>query len=130
VNEALVLGTKSPQIGRLVGNLHKIPRGIRPRSQKSTTRINTVEMNVFIQFAIVPHGGGSIRVSLREAVAEEEMPFIAEVIKGGRLTIPEEVRKLLRIEEGNYVLIRLKVVSRKRLGKKHRKNSQNGNGGT
>jgi bifunctional DNA-binding transcriptional regulator/antitoxin component of YhaV-PrlF toxin-antitoxin module len=69
-------------------------------------------------------------VSLAETVAEEEMPFIAEVIKGGRLTIPEEVRKLLRIEEGNYVLIRLKVVSRKRLGKKHRKNSQNGNGGT
>jgi len=87
-------------------------------------------MNVFIQFTIVPHRGGSIRVSLRETVAEEEMPFIAEVIKGGRLTIPEEVRKLLRIEEGNYVLIRLKVVSRKRLGKKHRKSSQNGNGGT
>jgi len=68
-------------------------------------------------------------MSLAGTVAEEEMPFIAEVIKGGRLTIPEEIRKLLRIEEGNYVLIRLKVVSRKRLGKKHRRNSQNGNGG-
>jgi len=99
-------------------------------SQKSTARINTVEMNAFIQFTVIPHGGGSINVPLAEAVAEEEMPFIAEVIKGGRLTIPEEVRKLLRIEEGNYVLIRLKVVSRKRLGKKHRRNSQNGNGGT
>ncbi len=66
---------------------------------------------------------------LVEAVSEEEMPFIAEVIKGGRLTIPEEIRKLLRIEEGNYVLIRLKVVSRKQLGKKHRRNSSNGNGG-
>jgi bifunctional DNA-binding transcriptional regulator/antitoxin component of YhaV-PrlF toxin-antitoxin module len=65
-----------------------------------------------------------------EAVAEEEMPFIAEVIKGGRLTIPEEIRKLLRIEEGNYVLIRLKVVSRKQLGKKHRRGLSNGNGGT
>ena len=64
-----------------------------------------------------------------EAIAEEEMPFIAEVIKGGRLTIPEEIRKLLRIEEGNYVLIRLKVVSRKQLGKKHRRRSSNGNGG-
>lgn len=68
-------------------------------------------------------------MSLAETVAEEEMPFIAEVIKGGRLTIPEEIRKLLRIEEGNYVLIRLKVVSRKRLGKKQKRNSQNGNGG-
>lgn len=67
-------------------------------------------------------------MSLAETVAEEEMPFIAEVIKGGRLTIPEEIRKLLRIEEGNYVLIRLKVVSRKRLGKKRKRNSQNGNG--
>ena len=65
-----------------------------------------------------------------EAVVGEEMPFIGEVIKGGRLTIPEEIRKLLRIEEGNYVLIRLKVVSRKRLGKKAKRNSSNGNGGT
>ena len=67
-------------------------------------------------------------MSLSETMAEEEMPFIAEVIKGGRLTIPEEIRKLLRIEEGNYVLIRLKVVSRKRLGKKRKRSSQNGNG--
>jgi AbrB family looped-hinge helix DNA binding protein len=67
---------------------------------------------------------------LTEAVGEEEMPFIAEVIKGGRLTIPEEIRKLLHIEEGNYVLIRLKVVSRKRLGKKRKRSSPNGNGGT
>ena len=66
---------------------------------------------------------------MAETVAEEEMPFIAEVIKGGRLTIPEEIRKLLRIEEGNYVLIRLKVVSRKRLGKKNKRNAKNGNGG-
>ncbi len=64
---------------------------------------------------------------------DEEMPFIAEVIKGGRLTIPEEIRKLMRINEGNYVLIKLKVVSRKRLGpKKTRRNgsSTNGTGST
>lgn len=64
-----------------------------------------------------------------DMVGEEEMPFIAEVIKGGRLTIPEEIRKLLHIDEGNYVLIRLKVVSRKRLSKKQRRSSPNGNGG-
>ncbi len=51
------------------------------------------------------------------------MPFIAEVIKGGRLTIPEEIRKLMRINEGNYVLIKLKVVSRKRLGSKKSHNN-------
>jgi bifunctional DNA-binding transcriptional regulator/antitoxin component of YhaV-PrlF toxin-antitoxin module len=61
---------------------------------------------------------------------DEEMPFIAEVIKGGRLTIPEEIRKLMRIDEGNYVLIKLKVVSRKRLGpKKQRRNGSTKNGG-
>jgi bifunctional DNA-binding transcriptional regulator/antitoxin component of YhaV-PrlF toxin-antitoxin module len=60
---------------------------------------------------------------------DEEMPFIAEVIKGGRLTIPEEIRKLMRINEGNYVLIKLRVVSRKRLGsKKPRGNGSNGVG--
>jgi bifunctional DNA-binding transcriptional regulator/antitoxin component of YhaV-PrlF toxin-antitoxin module len=61
------------------------------------------------------------------------MPFIAEVIKGGRLTIPEEIRKLMRINEGNYVLIKLKVVSRKRLGSKKNRNHvrpSSRNGGT
>jgi len=69
-------------------------------------------------------------MSSEDTITEGEIPFIAEVIKGGRLTIPEEIRKLMRIEEGNYVLIRLKVVSRKRLGKKHKKNGTEGNGGT
>jgi bifunctional DNA-binding transcriptional regulator/antitoxin component of YhaV-PrlF toxin-antitoxin module len=59
---------------------------------------------------------------------DEEMPFIAEVIKGGRLTIPEEIRKLARINEGNYVLIKLKVLSRKNLGPKKKHNGSNGNG--
>jgi len=36
----------------------------------------------------------------------------------------------MRIEEGNYVLIRLKVVSRKRLGKKARSKSPDRSGGT
>jgi hypothetical protein len=85
--------------------------------------------NVFITIRSNPMPGGSRGMPLEEAISEEEMPFIAEVIKGGRLTIPEEIRKLLRIEEGNYVLIRLKVVSRKRLGKKAKASSAGGNGG-
>ena len=60
--------------------------------------------------------------SVETPALDEEMPFIAEVIKGGRLTIPEEIRKLMRINEGNYVLIKLKVVSRKRLGPKKKGN--------
>jgi bifunctional DNA-binding transcriptional regulator/antitoxin component of YhaV-PrlF toxin-antitoxin module len=63
--------------------------------------------------------------SVESPALDEEMPFIAEVIKGGRLTIPEEIRKLMRINEGNYVLIKLKVVSRKRLGPK-KKGANNG----
>jgi bifunctional DNA-binding transcriptional regulator/antitoxin component of YhaV-PrlF toxin-antitoxin module len=63
--------------------------------------------------------------SVESPALDEEMPFIAEVIKGGRLTIPEEIRKLMRINEGNYVLIKLKVVSRKRLGPR-KKSGNNG----
>ena len=63
--------------------------------------------------------------SIESPALDEEMPFIAEVIKGGRLTIPEEIRKLMRINEGNYVLIKLKVVSRKRLGPR-KKGANNG----
>jgi bifunctional DNA-binding transcriptional regulator/antitoxin component of YhaV-PrlF toxin-antitoxin module len=69
-------------------------------------------------------------MSAGTAIQDEEIPFIAEVIKGGRLTIPEEIRKLMRIEEGHYVLIRLKVVSRKRLGKKSRNGVPSTNGGS
>jgi bifunctional DNA-binding transcriptional regulator/antitoxin component of YhaV-PrlF toxin-antitoxin module len=55
---------------------------------------------------------------------KDEMPFVAEVIKGGRITIPEEIRKLMRVNEGNYVLIKLKILSRKKI----RRNSKRGNG--
>jgi bifunctional DNA-binding transcriptional regulator/antitoxin component of YhaV-PrlF toxin-antitoxin module len=65
--------------------------------------------------------------SVDSPVLDEEMPFIAEVIKGGRLTIPEEIRKLARINEGNYVLIKLKVLSRKNLGSKKKHSGSNGN---
>jgi hypothetical protein len=60
---------------------------------------------------------------------DEEIPFIAEVIKGGRLTIPEEIRKLMQIEEGHYVLIKLKVVSRSSpLGRKPRSGNNGASG--
>ena len=77
-------------------------------------------------FALV--GSALSSMSSGAGIQDEEIPFIAEVIKGGRLTIPEEIRTLMRIEEGNYVLIRLKVVSRKRLGKKAHSSSSNTNG--
>lgn len=93
--------------------------------------IFTAEKHVFIQRKPIPLPGSALSsMSSGAGIQDEEIPFIAEVIKGGRLTIPEEIRTLMRIEEGNYVLIRLKVVSRKRLGKKSRSKSSNGSGGT
>ncbi len=45
--------------------------------------------------------------------AAEEIPFIAEVIQGGRITIPDEVRELFEIKEGYFVLCKIRVVSRR-----------------
>ncbi|MDA4124721.1 MAG: hypothetical protein OK438_04625 [Thaumarchaeota archaeon] len=43
----------------------------------------------------------------------QEIPFIAEVIQGGRITIPDEVREIFGIKEGFFVLCNLKVISRR-----------------
>jgi len=89
------------------------------------------EKHVFILKRSLPSAGSALSsMSSGAGIQDEEIPFIAEVIKGGRLTIPEEIRTLMRIEEGNYVLIRLKVVSRKRLGKKAHNRSSNASGET
>ena len=36
---------------------------------------------------------------------EEEIPFFAEVIAGGRITIPEEIRKIFEVKDGELDLI-------------------------
>jgi bifunctional DNA-binding transcriptional regulator/antitoxin component of YhaV-PrlF toxin-antitoxin module len=41
---------------------------------------------------------------------EEEIPFFAEVIAGGRITIPEEIRKIFEVKDGDHVFCRIKVV--------------------
>jgi len=41
---------------------------------------------------------------------EEEIPFFAEVIAGGRITIPEEIRKIFEVRDGDHVFCRIKVV--------------------
>lgn len=43
-------------------------------------------------------------------VHEEEIPFFAEVIAGGRITIPEEIRKIFEVRDGDHVFCRIKVV--------------------
>ncbi|MCS7142205.1 MAG: hypothetical protein NZ920_00185 [Aigarchaeota archaeon] len=48
-----------------------------------------------------------------KAMGEDEIPFFAEVTAGGRITIPEEIRKIFEIKDGDYLLCRIKVVKRK-----------------
>lgn len=46
-------------------------------------------------------------------LAEEDIPFFAEVTAGGRITIPEEIRKIFVIKDGDAVFCRLKIMMKK-----------------
>lgn len=45
-------------------------------------------------------------------VDEEDIPFFAEVIAGGRITIPEEIRKIFGVKDGDHVMCRVRLVKR------------------
>ncbi len=47
-------------------------------------------------------------------VAEDDIPFFAEVTAGGRITIPEEIRKIFEIKDGDAVFCRLKIMTKKK----------------
>lgn len=47
-------------------------------------------------------------------VVEEDIPFFAEVTAGGRITIPEEIRKIFEIKDGDAVFCRLKIMTKKK----------------
>ncbi len=43
---------------------------------------------------------------------EEDIPFFAEVIAGGRITIPEEIRKIFGVKDGDHVMCRVRLVKK------------------
>jgi hypothetical protein len=51
-------------------------------------------------------------VALPIQVDEEDIPFFAEVIAGGRITIPEEIRKIFGVKDGDHVMCRVRLVKR------------------
>jgi len=51
-------------------------------------------------------------VALPIPVDEEDIPFFAEVIAGGRITIPEEIRKIFGVKDGDHVMCRVRLVKR------------------
>ncbi len=46
-------------------------------------------------------------------ISEEDIPFFAEVTAGGRITIPEEIRRIFEIRDGDALLCRVRLVKRK-----------------
>ncbi len=47
-------------------------------------------------------------------IVEDDIPFFAEVTAGGRITIPEEIRKIFEIKDGDAVFCRLKIMTKKK----------------
>jgi AbrB family looped-hinge helix DNA binding protein len=47
-------------------------------------------------------------------IADDDIPFFAEVTAGGRITIPEEIRKIFEIKDGDAVFCRLKIMLKKK----------------
>jgi hypothetical protein len=51
---------------------------------------------------------------LPAGITDEHTPFFAEVTAGGRITIPEEIRKIFQIKDGDAVFCRLKIISKRK----------------
>jgi hypothetical protein len=59
-----------------------------------------------------PNAFSYAKTTLPIQVDEEDIPFFAEVIAGGRITIPEEIRKIFGVKDGDHVMCRVRLVKR------------------
>jgi hypothetical protein len=59
-----------------------------------------------------PNASVCAEIALPIQVDEEDIPFFAEVIAGGRITIPEEIRKIFGVKDGDHVMCRVRLVKR------------------
>ena len=59
-----------------------------------------------------PRASEIANIALPIQVDEEDIPFFAEVIAGGRITIPEEIRKIFGVKDGDHVMCRVRLVKR------------------
>ena len=55
-----------------------------------------------------------VRCSLPTELSTDDIPFYAEVTAGGRITIPEEIRKIFEIKDGDAVFCKLKIIPKKK----------------
>lgn len=66
----------------------------------------------FVQRIISERTNSTLETPLPIQMDEEDIPFFAEVIAGGRITIPEEIRKIFGVKDGDHVMCRVRLVKK------------------
>ena len=66
----------------------------------------------FVQRIISEGTNSTLETPLPIQMDEEDIPFFAEVIAGGRITIPEEIRKIFGVKDGDHVMCRVRLVKK------------------
>jgi hypothetical protein len=66
----------------------------------------------FVQRIISDSTRSTVGRPLPIQMDEEDIPFFAEVIAGGRITIPEEIRKIFGVKDGDHVMCRVRLVKK------------------
>src|SRR5712692_3394924 len=93
-------------------------KGLQSRCRRYSSRnaVSSLGLAVNLRFVKTLYYG-ILSISLRGQllpiqVDEEDIPFFAEVIAGGSITIPEEIRKIFGVKDGDHVMCRVRLVKR------------------